>query len=53
MRLSVRHAAQARLQLRRDGAQKILAERRYQLARGGANRLVLGVPAKTKPAGYG
>jgi len=48
VRLSVRHAAQARLQLRRDGAQKLLAERRYPLA-GGANKLVLAVPAKTKP----
>lgn len=48
VRLSVRHAAQARLQLRRVGATKLLAERRYQLA-GGANTLVLAVPAKTKP----
>jgi hypothetical protein len=48
VRLSVRHAAQARLQLRREGAKKFLAERRYQLA-GGATTLVLAVPAKTKP----
>ena len=48
IRLSVRHAAEARLQLRRDGATKLFAERRYQLA-GGANTLVLAVPAKTKP----
>ena len=48
VRLSVRHAAQARVQLRRDGAAKLLTERRYQLA-GGANTLVLAVPAQTKP----
>ena len=48
VRLSVRHAAQARLRLRREGAQKLLAERRYQLA-GGVTTLVLAVPAKTKP----
>ncbi len=48
VRLSVSHAAQARLQLRRDGAAQLLAERRYQLA-AGANTLVLVVPAKTKP----
>ena len=47
-RFSVRHAAQARLLLRREGAQKLLAERRYQLA-GGVTTLVLAVPAKTKP----
>ena len=47
-RLSVRHAAQARLQLRREGANKLLAERRYPLA-GGATTLVLAVPAQTKP----
>ena len=47
-RLSVSHAAQARLRLRREGAQKLLAERRYQLA-GGVTTLVLAVPAKTKP----
>jgi hypothetical protein len=48
VRLSVRHAAQARLQLRRDGARKVLVERRYPLA-GGTNPLVLPVPPKTKP----
>jgi hypothetical protein len=48
VRLSVRHAAQARLQLRRDGAAKLLAERRFALT-GGATTLVLAVPAKTKP----
>ena len=48
VRLSVRHAAQARLQLRRDGTKKLLAERRYPLARG-ATTLVLAVPAQTKP----
>ena len=48
VRLSVRHAAQARLQLRREGAAKLLAQRRFPLT-GGANTLVLAVPAKTKP----
>lgn len=48
VRLSVRHAAQARLQLRRDGTTTLLAQRRYPLT-GGANTLVLSVPAKTKP----
>jgi hypothetical protein len=48
VRLSVRHAAQARFQLRRDGAAKLLAERRYRLA-GGTTTLVLAVPAKTNP----
>ncbi len=47
MRLSVRHTAQARLQLRRAGAAKLLAERRYPLAKG-ARTLVLKVPAKSK-----
>ena len=48
MRLTVRHKAQARLQLRREGAAKVLAERRYPLVKG-ANTLVLAVPAQTKP----
>jgi hypothetical protein len=48
VRLSVRHAAQARLQLRRDGMAKLLAERRFPLT-GGVNTLVLAVPATTKP----
>jgi hypothetical protein len=48
VRLSVRHAAQARLQLRRDGAPRLLAQRRSPLT-GGVNTLVLAVPAKTKP----
>jgi hypothetical protein len=47
-RLSVSHAAQARLQLRRDGAPKLLAQRSYAVV-GGANTLVLAVPAATKP----
>ena len=47
VRLSVRHAAQARLQLRRDGATKLLADRRFAL-KGGANAVVLAVPAKVK-----
>ena len=44
VRLSVTHAAQARLQLRRVGKTKLLAERRLPL-KGGANTLVLPVPA--------
>lgn len=48
VRLSVSHAGQARFQLRRDGATKLLAARTYRLT-GGANTLVLAVPAKTKP----
>jgi hypothetical protein len=48
VRLSVRHAAQARFRLRREGARKLLVERRYRLS-GGATTLVLAVPAKTKP----
>ena len=47
VRLSVRHAAQVRLQLRRDGAAKVLADRRFAL-KGGANAVVLAVPAKVK-----
>jgi Divergent InlB B-repeat domain len=47
VRLSVRHAAQARLQLRRAGAAKLLAERRFPLAKG-ETTLVLKVPAKAK-----
>jgi len=48
VRLSVRHAAQARLQLRREGAKKLLAERIYRLSQG-ASTLVLAVPATAKP----
>ena len=44
VRLSVTHAAQARLQLRRVGKTKLLAERRLSL-KGGANTLALPVPA--------
>jgi hypothetical protein len=47
VRLSVRHAAQARLQLRRDGATKLLADRRFAL-KGGANAVALAVPATVK-----
>ena len=47
VRLSVRHAADARLQLRRDGATKLLADRRFAL-KAGANAVVLAVPAKVK-----
>jgi Divergent InlB B-repeat domain len=44
VRLSVTHAAQVRLQLRRVGKTKLLAERRRPL-KGGANAVVLPVPA--------
>ena len=44
VRLSVTHTAQARLQLRRVGKTKLLAERRSPL-KGGANAVVLPVPA--------
>jgi hypothetical protein len=44
LRLSVTHPAQARLQLRRVGKTKLVAERRLPL-RGGGNTLVLPVPA--------
>lgn len=47
VRLSVRHAAQVRLRLRRDGVAKVLADRRFDL-RGGASAVVLSVPAKAK-----
>jgi Divergent InlB B-repeat domain len=47
VRLSVRHTAQVRLQLRRNGAGKVLADRRFAL-KGGANAVVLAVPAKVK-----
>jgi Divergent InlB B-repeat domain len=47
VRLSVRHGAQARLQLRRVGAARLLAERRSSLAKG-ETTFVLKVPAKAK-----
>jgi Divergent InlB B-repeat domain len=47
VRLSVRHTAQVRLQLRRNGAGKVLADRRFAL-KGGANAVVLALPAKVK-----
>jgi hypothetical protein len=46
VRLTVRHRAQVRLQLRREGAATVLADRRFDL-KGGANAVVLPVPAKT------
>jgi hypothetical protein len=51
VRLSVRHAAEARLKLRRDGTTKLLADRRFAL-KGGANAVVLTVPAKAKAGRY-
>jgi hypothetical protein len=51
VRLSVRHAADARLKLRRDGTTKLLADRRFAL-KGGANAVVLAVPAKAKAGRY-
>ena len=43
VRLSVRHAAQVRLRLRRDGAARIIADRRFAL-KAGANTLALPLP---------
>ena len=51
VRLSVRHAADARLKLRRDGTTKLLADRRFAL-KGGANAVVLALPAKAKAGRY-
>ncbi len=51
VRLSVRHTAQVRLQLRRNGAGKVLADRRFAL-KGGANAVVLAVPAKVKAGSF-
>jgi hypothetical protein len=47
VRLSVRHAAFVRLQLRREGAAKVLADRRFEL-RGGTSTIVLALPARVK-----
>jgi hypothetical protein len=47
VRLSVRHLAFVRLQLRRIGATKVLADRRFEI-RGGAHAVVLAVPAKVE-----
>jgi hypothetical protein len=47
VRLSVRHAASVRLQLRRLGAAKVLADRRFEI-RGGTRAVVLPVPASVK-----
>ena len=51
MRLSVRHAAQVRLQLRRDGVAKLLADRRVAL-KGGANAVAVKLPTKAKAGRY-
>jgi hypothetical protein len=47
IRMSVRHAAQLRVRLRREGAKRVLADRRYSL-RGGATTVVLPIPAAAK-----
>ena len=47
VRISVRHKAQVRLQLRREGAAKVVAARLVPL-RGGANAVVLAVPANVE-----
>jgi hypothetical protein len=47
VRVSVRHAARVRLSLRREGANKLLADKRYGLVKG-ANAVVLAVPAKAR-----
>jgi hypothetical protein len=51
VRLTVRHKAQVRLQLRRVGAAKVVAERRVDL-RGGANAVVLAVPPLVKAGSF-
>ena len=48
VRLSVRHKAQVRLQLRREGAAKVVADRLASPLRGGANAVVLAVPANVE-----
>jgi Divergent InlB B-repeat domain len=47
VRLSVQHAATVRLQLKREGAKKLLADRRYPLV-AGANRIVLPLPKQAR-----
>lgn len=49
--VSVRHAAQVRLRLRRDGSTAVLADRRYAL-RGGSTTVALRVPARAAAGRY-
>jgi hypothetical protein len=51
VRLSVRHAAQVRLRLRRNGSARVLADRRYALVKG-PNAVVLGIPARSSAGRY-
>ena len=51
VRVSVRHAAQLRLRLRRDGSSRVLADRRFPL-RGGTSTVALRVPARAAPGRY-
>jgi hypothetical protein len=51
VRLTVRHKAQVRLQLRRVGAAKVVTERRVDL-RGGANAVALAVPPVVKAGSF-
>ena len=45
VRLTVRHAAQVRLRLRRNGSARVLADRRHALVKG-PNTVVLGIPVR-------
>ena len=51
VRLSVRHKAQVRLRLRRNGSSRVLADRRYPLVKG-PNAVVLRVPAAAGAGRY-
>jgi hypothetical protein len=51
VRLSVRHAAQVRLRLRRTGSARVLADRRYALVKG-PNTVALGIPARSGAGRY-
>jgi hypothetical protein len=51
VRVSVRHAAQLRLRLRRDGSTRVLADRRYAL-RAGSSTVALRVPARAVAGRY-
>jgi len=51
IRLSVRHAAQVRVRLRRDGIAKIIADRRFAL-KGGANAATLPLSGTLEPGRF-
>ena len=51
VRLSVQHAAQLRLRLRREGSTRVIADRRYAL-RGGATTVALRLPARAAAGRY-